>query len=89
MHACKIVNMNLFILLFVGRRHGPYGTLNYHIPSSTSLRGVVYFSDVSQLRSALVEMQGHRLSIGSSRNTGFGQSQQTNNLVWVDQMCMQ
>ncbi len=66
----------------VGRnRRRPYGSFGYHPPSSSSLRGVVYFSDVSQLRGALVEMQGHKLSVGSSRNTGFGQSQQTNHLV--------
>ncbi len=73
--------MFVCILLCAGRRRRPYSSLSYHPSSSNSLRGVVYFSDVSQLRAALMEMQGHRLSIGSSRNTGFGQSQQTNHLV--------
>ena len=37
--------------------------------------GVVFFSDVTQLRAALKEMQQFRLLSSLSRNTGFGQTQ--------------
>jgi len=52
------------------------------IPSSSGvLSGVVFFSDITQLRAALVELQDYKLTMTSSRNTGFGQAQQNNSLV--------
>ncbi len=48
------------------------------LPSSQS--GRVYFSDVSELRSAAREMQGFRITSNVFRNTGFGTTQAISHL---------
>ena len=43
---------------------------NHDLLPSSMRNGVVYFSDVMELRAAAREMQGFRMSV--FRNTGFG-----------------
>lgn len=58
---------------FVARRR--VGRSRDNLLSSSSQQGVVYFSDVTELRAAAQEMNGFRIVSSLSRNTGFGATQ--------------
>ena len=46
-------------------------------------RGIVHFSDVTQLRAAAKEMKDYRMITTVSRSTGFGQTQSIHYLKYV------